>query len=172
MDSVSDEAIPDFDSMSIEEVINWFLSEPDPIPLASFPLQTDAGRREFLREYVRRGEPALFEAVGHIWSQLNEPREARCTAMGMAAGTGGKGKKALVNLLSAVLEEVVSINAILPKAKDFDSLDEWHRAVIQSFGDEEAETNAVLQRFSDILNGGAETSACSAELIRGPWSDS
>lgn len=167
------DAIPDFDSMSIEEFVNWLLSEPDPIPLASFPLQTNEGRREFLREYVRRGEPALFEAVSHIWAQLNEPREARCTAMGMAAGTGGKGKKALVNLLFAVLEEVVSINAILPKAADFPSLDEWHRAVVQSFEDEELATNAVFQRFSDFLNGGAKMPALtSAELIIGPWNDS
>lgn len=164
---------PGLDSMSTEEFVNWLLSEPDPIPLASFPLQTNEGRREFLREYVRRGEQALFEAVGHIWAQLNEPREARCTAMGMAAGAGGKGKKALVNLLSAVLEEVVSINAILPKSADFPSLDEWHRAVVQSFEDEELATNAVFQRFSDFLNGGAEMPApTSAELIVGPWSDS
>lgn len=131
--NAADEEMPDFNSMSTEEIVDWFLIEPDPIPLASFPLQTNEGREEFLREYIRRGAPALFEAVSHIWAQLNEPREARCTGMGMAAGTGGIGKIALANLLSAALDRVVRINAILPKAADFESLDDWHRAVIQSF---------------------------------------
>lgn len=62
-------------AMSAEEFVEWFLSEPDPVPLSSFPLQTDEGRKEFLREYVRRGEPALFEAVGAY--MVNAERAAR-----------------------------------------------------------------------------------------------
>lgn len=166
----AEEVMPDFDGMSPEEFINWILSEPDPVPLSSFPLQSDKCRKEFLREYLRRGEPARFEAVSHIWASLNEPREARCTAMGIAARTGGKGKSALMNLLAALLEEVMSINAILPRAADYPSLDEWHEAVIASFDDEEIQTNAALQKYADILNGGAEPkSSPPAEVIHGPW---
>lgn len=165
-----EETMPDFDGMSAEEFINWILSEPDPVPLTSFPLQFDNSRKEFLREYLSRGEPARFEAVSHIWASLNEPREARCTAMGIAAGTGGKGKSALMNLLSALLDEVMSINAILPRAADYPSLDEWHEAVIASFDDEEIQTNAALQKYADILNGGAQPKPPPpAEVIHGFW---
>ena len=166
----ADEAMPDLEAMSAEEIVDWLLSEPDPIPLASFPLQTGEGRREFLREYVRRGKEARFEAVSHVWASLNEPQETRCTAMGIAAGTGGKGKVALMNLLSAVLEEVLSINPILPRTANFPSLDEWHQAVLASFDDEEVRTEATLQKYADILNGSAEPKPSpSAEVIDGPW---
>lgn len=158
--------------MSAEEFVNWLLSEPDPVPLSSFPLQFDQWRKEFLREFLRRGEPGRFEAVSHIWSTLNEPREARCTAMGIAAGTGGKGKTALMNLLAALLKDVMSTDAIVPKAADYSSLDEWHEAVIAYFRDGEARTNAALEKYSHILNGGAEPMRKSpAQVIHGPWRD-
>lgn len=147
--------IPDPSSMATEEFVDWLLSEPEPVPLASFPLHTDAGRKGFLREYFNRGEPAIFEAVSHIWSTLNEPQEARCTTLGIAAGTGGKGKTALVNLLTAALDQAMSINALLPRPADFDSMDQWHEAVIASFGEEERETNDLIQKYADILNGGS-----------------
>lgn len=167
----SEEMVPDLDRMSAEEFVNWVLSEPDPMPLSSFPLQFDSWRKEFLREYWRRGERARFEAVSHIWATLNEPREARCTAMGIAARTGGRGKTALMNLLAALLDELRRINGILPKAADYRSLDEWHEAVIASFDHQGVETNTALQKYADILNGGAEpVSKTPAQLIHGPWS--
>lgn len=162
--------MPDLEAMSAEEFVNSLLSDPDPVPLSSFPLQFDEWRKVFLHEYLRRGEPARFEAVSHIWSSLNEPREARCTAMGIAARTGGKGKTALINLLAALLDEAMRINATLPRAADYPSLDEWHEAVIASFADQEATTSAALNKYADILNGGAERNP-PAQLIHGPWRD-
>lgn len=160
------------EAISAEKFINSLLSEPDPVPLSSFPLQLDEWRKEFLREYLRRGEPARFEAVSHIWSTLNEPREARCTAMGIAAGTDGKGKTALMNLLAALLKDVMSFNAIVPRAADYPSLDEWHQAVVAAFGDGEARTSAALQKYADILNGDTEPMPDPpAQLILGPWND-
>lgn len=163
--------MPDFGSMSAEEFVNLLLSEPDPVPLSSFPLQFDKWRKEFLREYLRRGDTARFEAISHIWATLNEPREARCTAMGIAARTGGKGKTALMNLLAALLDEIRKINGIPPKAADYPSLERWHEAVIASFDDQDVQTNTVLQKYADILNGGAEPVPISpAQLTHGPWS--
>lgn len=161
----------DLEAMSAEEFVNSLLSEPDSVPLSSFPLQFDEWRKVFLREYLRRGEPARFEAVSHIWSTLNEPREARCTAMGIAAGTGGKGKTALINLLAALLHEARSTNATLPRAADYPSLEEWHEAVIASFADGEVKISVALNKYSDILNGDAEPIPNPpAQLIHGPWS--
>ena len=165
------EMLPDVDRMSAEEFVNWLLSEPGPVPLSSFPLQFDKWRKEFLREYWRRGERARFEAVSHIWATLNEPREARCNAIGIEAGTGGKGKAALINLLAALLDELRKINGILPKAADYPSLDKWHEAVIAAFDDQDVRTNTALQKYADLLNGGAEpVPASPSQLIHGPWS--
>ena len=123
------------------------------IPLKSFVLHDDGQREAFLCEFCKAGEPALFEAVNHIWSSLEEPREARCIAMGMAAGTGGKGKLALVHVLRACLKEVVTWGATPPDAEDYASLGEWHEATMNSFDDEWTRENEVYKRYAAILGG-------------------
>lgn len=124
-----------------------------PVPLTSFILENDAHRRAFLREFCKIGEPALFEAVSHIWSSLNEPRDARCIAIGIAAATGGKGKTALVRLLGACLKGVVSWGTPLPRPEDYASLEQWHEATMAAFDAEEEREEKVYEKYAAMLNG-------------------
>ena len=125
----------------------------DILPLSSFALGNDDQRAAFLCEFCKAGEPALFEAVSHIWSSLEEPREARCIAMGMAAGTGGRGKLALVHLLRACLKEVVTWGEPLPGPAAYASLGEWHAATMDAFEAEGAREDKVYKHYAAILNG-------------------
>src|SRR4029434_9998599 len=79
-------------NLSDEQLRAWYAWEPDPVPMTSFALCNEDHRREFLHQYCWQGEPALLGAVAHIWDSLVEPREARCTQIGLASGAGGKGK--------------------------------------------------------------------------------
>ena len=124
-----------------------------PLALTSFMLKDDAHRRAFLREFCKVGEPALFEAVSHIWSSLAEPRNARCIAMGIAAGTGGKGKMALVRLLRACLKDILAWGAPLPTSAEYASLELWHEATMVAFEAEQEREEKVYEKYAAILNG-------------------
>jgi len=126
------------------------------VPLNSFALHDHNQRTAFLCEFCKVGEPALFEAVGHIWSSLEEPREARCIAMGMAAGTGGKGKIALVRLLRACLKDVVTWGGTLPRHQDHSSLGDWHEATMDAFEAERMREDRVFARYSAFLGGSSD----------------
>lgn len=141
-----------------------------PLGLASFDLGNSCGRQDFLRKFCSIGEPALLEAVSHIWTLLNEPRAMRCTLMGIGAGTGGQGKVALVHLLRACLEEVIAVGHPLPPPAKFASLEDWHWACMAAFEAEDARERSVFERYSAILGGDCPLSACkSAQVIHGPW---
>lgn len=142
-----------------------------PRPLTSFALHEPRQRQAFLGEFCRIGEPALFEAVSHIWSSLAQPQEARCTAMGVAAGTGGTGKKALMNLLHGCLEEILAWEHPLPRPEECGSVDEWHAAAMAAFAGEAAREEAVLERYATIIDGSAGEAATTpgANVICGPW---
>lgn len=124
-----------------------------PVPLTSFILEDDAHRRAFLREFCKVGEPALFEAVGHIWSSLAEPRDARCVALGIAAGTAGKGKMVLVRLLRACLKDVLAWGTPLPAASKYASLELWHKATMAAFDAEQEREEKVYGKYAAMLNG-------------------
>lgn len=147
--------------------------ESDPVPLVSFALHDRMQREAFLREFCRRGEPAIFEAVSHIWSSLAHPQEARCTEMGITAGAGGKGKSALVNLLRACLEQMLAWEHPLPRPEEFASVDAWHGAAMAAFAAEAAREIEVLERFAIILDGGGDPGAganrAAREPMGGPW---
>jgi len=125
----------------------------DIVPLTSFALHDSNHREAFLCEFCKVGEPALFEAVSHIWSSLNEPRDARCIAIGIAAGTGGKGKLALVHFLRACLKEIVTWGGTLPRPEDHPSIDEWHQATMTAWEAEQNREADVFKRFSALLGG-------------------
>jgi len=125
------------------------------LPLNSFVLNDQNHREAFLCEFCKAGEPVLFEAVNHIWSSLEEPREARCIAIGMAAGTGGKGKLALVHLLRACLKEVVTWGVPMPRPEDSSTLGQWHQATMDAFEAEADREDQVYKRYAAILGGEA-----------------
>jgi len=125
------------------------------LPLKSFALHDTVQREAFLCEFCKAGEPVLFEAVSHIWSSLEEPREARCIAMGLAAKTGGKGKLALVHILRACLKEVVTWGGSLPRPEDHASLGDWHYATMDAFEAEREREDEVYTKYAAILGGEA-----------------
>ena len=125
------------------------------IPLKSFALHDGGQCEAFLYEFCKAGEPVLLEAVSHIWSSLEEPREARCIAMGMAAGTGGKGKLALVHLLRACLKEVITWGVPMPRSEDSSTLGRLHQATMDAFEAEAAREDQVYKRYAAILSGRA-----------------
>ena len=67
---------------------------------------------------------ALFESVTHIWKLLNEPKDARCIGIGLAAGTGGTGKWALAKFLRHALHDALHNDIRPPWGQKFGSLDE------------------------------------------------
>lgn len=153
------------------ELTDAFL-EGEPIPLASFALHDPEQRRGFLREFCRIGEPRIFEAVSHIWSSLTEPQEDRCTVMGVVAGTGGTGKKALLRLLRACLEEVLEWDHPLPRPEECVSLDEWHAEAMAAFAAEAAREEGIFAYYADILDGRVAVPSSlhqTATVIAGPW---
>lgn len=145
--------------------------EGEPIPLTSFALHDRSQRQAFLGEFCKIGEPALFEAVSHIWSSLSAPREARCIAIGQSAGTGGAGKSALDKLLRACLDEMVVWGNPLPKPEDYASIDKWHEAAMATFAAEAAREESVLAQYATILNGDDPgfVNPGDAKIVIGPW---
>ena len=137
-----------------ELVSAWAAWEPEPADLTAFALSDADQRAEFLYQYCYQGEPVLLVAVAHIWDSLAEPREARCIQIGMASGSGGKGKMALVLTLKKLLAECCQIGAVLPDKAGFAGPDEWHQAVMAHFASSEEQERALCRAYADILDGG------------------
>jgi hypothetical protein len=166
------ENLPDLVNMTMEEMDEWVAIEEAKTPFTSFDLSTDDGRQGLLRKYYMIGDTSLFEAVSHVWGSLIEPKAAYCTLMGLAAGTGGMGKRGLVLALHKFLAEALdSINAI-PSPRDFQSLDQWHHASMHSYVKDEEDLCALLHHYSSVLNGGEVASKSrpfEAIVLQGPW---
>lgn len=141
-----------------------------PMPSA-YPLCTNEGRCGFLEAYIWRGEEVLWEAVNHVWNQLLEPKAQRCTMMGFAAGTGGAGKKALVPLLRRALREALDHELVQPDLKDYPDIDAFHQASMAFFAADYALYEKAIQKYADILNGGAEGAPHTCRIIAGPWKE-
>ena len=161
----------DLQKMSPEEVAAWFAWEPEPIPLTSFPLSSEEGRKGFLREFYGVGWDWLFQAVNHVWNSLAEPRSARCTAMGIAAKTGGTAKVALVKVLARFLEEALDSITPIPPRAEYKQLAAWHEASMLTWDADEARLQTLLQTYANVLNGSplVRVSPPSGQLIPGPW---
>lgn len=161
----------DLRKMTPEELAAWAEWEPEPVPLTSFPLGSEEGRKAFLREFYGVGWDWLFLAVSHVWDSLAEPQAVRCTLMGIAAGTGGTGKKALIKVLAKFLTEALEPLASLPPRADYDSLEAWHLAAMATWQTDEARLCELLTIYADILDGKShkETSPLPGQILLGPW---
>jgi len=133
----------------------WAAWEPDPVPLTSFVLSDPAHREAFLYEYCAQGEPSLFTAVSHIWDSLAEPQDARCIKMGLACGTGGKGKMALVLMLRQFLDRFIDAGGPMPRAGEDDTIHTYHQAAMTHFDNMAAEEAALCRYYAAVLDGGA-----------------
>ena len=159
-------------AMSLAELAAWAMEDPPAIPLHHFPLHSDAGRQGFLREFYNVGAGALFAAFSHVWASLADPAAARCTAMGLAAGTGGTGKAALVAVLTRFLNAALAGITPIPAGEGFANLDEWHRAAMQTFDADERHLRELLKTYSAILNGDPAPKTAAnptSQLLAGPW---
>ena len=158
-------------SMTEEEFSAWLAEEePDPPPPSAYPLNSNQGRCGFLEAYIWRGEVALFESVSHIWHSLNEPKNARCIGIGLAAGTGGSGKWALARFLRRALRESLDYDGTQPWSRDYSTLDEFHAASMDYFAADYAHYERAVQKYADILAGQPERHAPHRfNVLIGPW---
>lgn len=140
----------------------------DPPPPSAYPLCTNKGRCGFLEAYIWRGEEAMFEAVNHIWNQLLPPKAARCTLIAHAAGTGGTGKKALINFLRKALRESLDDGLVQPSS-GYDSIDTFHAASMDYFANSYAHYEQTIAKYANLMNGDAPDVTDDAEVIQGPW---
>jgi len=166
------ESEPDIAAMTAEEMDEWIDAEEAKTPFTSFDLGTDEGRQALLHKYYRIGDTSLFEAVSHVWASLNEPKAAYCTVIGMAAGTGGTGKRGLMLALHKFLEEALAILNSIPSPRDYPSLDEWHSASMRTFEKDEEDLCVLLQQYATVLNGGMASQGPSpfqGVVLQGPW---
>jgi hypothetical protein len=157
--------------MTDEEFEAWLaIEDPDPPPPSEWPLDTYEGRYGFLESYMWRGEIALFESVTHIWNLLNEPKDARCIGIGLAAGTGGTGKWALAKFLRHALHDALHNDIRPPWGQKFGSLDETHNAAMSYFEADYAHYERAVQKYADILGGeSGRHASLESQLIQGPW---
>jgi hypothetical protein len=166
---------PDFAAMTMEEMDEWIVAEDAKTPFNSFDLGTDEGRQALLRKYYMIGETTLFEAVSHVWASLNEPKAAYCTLIGIAAGTGGTGKRGLVLALHKFLAEALNIINSIPAPRDYASLDEWHAASMRTFEKDEEDLCVLLRHYATVLNGGVASQharSFTGVVVQGPWAPS
>ena len=161
----------DLRKMTPEDLAAWAEWEPEPVPLTSFPLGSEEGRKAFLREFYGVGWDWLFLAVSHVWNSLAEPQSARCTAMGIAAGTGGIGKGALVKVLSKFLEEALTSGNPLPDRSDHDTLHDWHEAAMATWHKDEADLRVIIRKYANILDGTPTGNVAPppCQIFTGPW---
>ena len=123
-------------------------------PLNAYPLYKPYYQRAFLLRLIEIGEEGLLAATSHVWHSLEEPVEYRATLMGKAAGTGGKGKIAIWNMLARMLQDVEEIDTPdLPRSRDFEDPEDWHRAVFAHFEAIEEAVRAILDKYTAILGG-------------------
>ena len=143
--------------------------EFEPPPPSAYPLCTNEGRCGFLEAYIWRGEEALFEAVNHIWNQLRPPKAYRCTLIGVAAGTGGTGKKALTAFLRRALRAALDDDLPQPWGKQYADIDAFHEAAMGYFAASHSHYETMIQKYANLLNGDVPNATDDAEVIQGPW---
>lgn len=120
--------------------------------LSAYALGVQEQREAFLIRLAEIGEPALLEAVSHIWSLLLSPKTTKCAAMAVSAGVSGAGKVALWNVLASFIAEYVSVEFMMPPEPGRGP-HATHAAFTAMWADEANRERAVLARYSDILNG-------------------
>ena len=141
----------------------------EPPPPSAYPLCTNEGRCGFLEAYIWRGEDAMFEAVNHIWSQLRPPKAYRCTLMGLAAGTGGSGKKALTPFLRRALRDALDDDLPQPWGEHYADIDAFHDAAMAYFAASQNRYETMIEKYASLMNGEIPHVTDGAEVIQGPW---
>jgi hypothetical protein len=156
----------------MEDMDVFVAAEEAKIPFKSFNLGTVEGRKALLWKYYRIGDSSLFEAVAHIWDSLGEPKAAFGTRIGLAAGTGGMGKRGIVLMLHKFLDQALASMIAIPPTGRFDSLEDWHQASMQTFVDEEATLTTLVQHYAAVLDGKviSDTPPLTHCVLQGPWS--
>ena len=134
-------------------------------------LHTQEWRTAFLFRLAEVGETAVIEAATRAWDLIAEPRAWRCAKMAMAAGVPGKGKHALVQILTLFIEEFIGdVSAALSTAAGHTCLDDRHNAAMAAWKFEQDRETEVVARFAGMLSDGAvEPPWPSGKLICGPW---
>ncbi|MGZ2411014.1 hypothetical protein ACUXST_000411 [Sphingomonas sp. F9_3S_D5_B_2] len=160
-----------FSLLQMKVYERWAELESPKTPLTCFPLHIPDGRKQFLAEFTRWGEPALFEAVGHLWNSLKPPKAFHAAAIAQAAGISGSGKSVLSKFLMTMLVEALSLSLPVPQPEAFESMEEWNVATIQTFAAEHAHHDDVIERYAAHMELPNEAAiADSGLVIVGPWS--
>lgn len=145
-------------------------SEAVSLKLADFPLHTHEWRVAFLRELYMQGYPSLLAGVSRAWALMERPKAARCTYVGILAGTGGKGKKALFNFMRAMIQEALAIGQPIPRIDNHPSLEAWNRAVYEQWANEHHATELVIEKYAYLLVGRtAPERELPGIVLVGPW---
>lgn len=157
-------------SLPPEEFDAWLEAQedPDPPPPSAYSLSCDGGRQGFLEAYIWRGEAALFEAVNHMWTSLNEPKAVHCTLIGYLAGTGGTGKCALIRFLRKALREALDDGLVQPTS-GYENMDAFHVASMDYFSASYAHYEKTVAIYANIMNGDPPEPTQMAEVVEGPW---
>jgi hypothetical protein len=137
------------DTAAVEEDDDDF----EPPPPSAYPLCTNEGRCGFLEAYIWRGEEALFEAVNHLWNELHPPKAYRCTLIGLAAGTGGTGKKALIPFLRKALRDALHDDLPQPWGEQYPDIDAFHEAAMAYFAASHSHYETMIQKYANLMNG-------------------
>lgn len=170
---LSEEAITEADlvRMDPDELDAWILAHSP--ALNSFPLHTDEGRRGFLHELCMRGYSALFEGVAHVWALMESPKADRCFGLGLAAGTGGTSKIAVLKFLTKMIDDGLATFRRIPSIHDFDTIHEWNDAVNGYAREDAASLAAVIEYYADLMVAhpfAPKPSLRFGKVIQGPWS--
>jgi len=150
--------------------LDWSDDDYEPPMPSAYPLCTNEGRCGFLEAYIWRGEEVLWESVNHMWNELCEPKALRCTAIGLAAGTGGSGKKALIPFLRRALDEAINHDLTQPTIDDYPDIHAFHEASMAFFAADYALYQKAIQKFADLMNGGPDNAPVGI-VIEGRWKD-
>jgi len=140
----------------------------EPPAPSAYHLGNNESRCGFLEAYIWRGEDALWESVNHIWNQMLPPKAERCTAIGLAAGTGGTGRKALIPFLRRALRESLDHDIPKPWGLKYPDLETFHETAMAYFAASHNHYEKTIQKYANLMNCG-EPPQQTAQILQGPW---
>jgi len=110
----------------------------------------------------------LWESVNHIWNEMLPPKAERCTAIGLAAGTGGTGRKALIPFLRRALRESLDHDIPQPWGLKYPDLETFHETAMTYFAASHNHYEKTIQKYANLMNCG-EPPQHYAVILKGPW---
>jgi hypothetical protein len=164
---------PDLSGLTPEQLAFLAQFQDDTTPLTAFDLSHQRGRKAFLWRLSVLGEPALFGATAHVWNMLAAPKKAWCGVIANAALLHGTGKTVLLHLLTRFISEFDALaTSELPEDARFRDARDWHRAVMETFRADEANAQAVIDKFERLLSPTTRhgpKESMNGVVIQGPW---